>query len=136
VTSPGSGGPAGLDGVVRVGVAVGIPQPWGAELDHARAAAGDPMAPFIPSHVTLLGPTDVSATALPAIEDHLSTVAGRYAPFDVQIVTAEPAKVTAAMTAGHGAGIGDVRSAISRTPVYNTTCAWVASVAPLNAASR
>ena len=55
---------------------------------------------------------------------------------DVQNVTAEPATVTTAMTAGHGAGIGDVRSAISRTPVYSTTCAWVASVAPLNAASR
>jgi 2'-5' RNA ligase len=74
-----------LDGAIRVGVAIGIPQPWGGELDEARAAAGDPMAPFIPSHVTLLGPTDVPAATLPAIETHLSGVASEHSPFDVQL---------------------------------------------------
>jgi len=70
---------------IRVGVAIGIPQPWGAQLDRARAAAGDPMAPFIPSHVTLLGPTDIAPSALPAIESHLSAVASASAPFGVQL---------------------------------------------------
>jgi 2'-5' RNA ligase len=70
---------------VRVGVATGIPEPWGSRLDEARAAAGDPMAPFIPSHVTLLGPTDVPAGALPAIEDHLASVAPAFRPFPVQL---------------------------------------------------
>jgi len=73
------------DGALRIGVAIGIPQPWGGQLDHARAAAGDPMAPFIPSHVTLLGPTDVAGSALPDIEAHLSTVALAYPPFPVQL---------------------------------------------------
>jgi 2'-5' RNA ligase len=70
---------------IRVGVAIGIPQPWGAQLDRARAAAGDPMAPFIPSHVTLLGPTDVAASALSAIEAHLANVACAHAEFSVQL---------------------------------------------------
>ena len=70
---------------VRVGVAVGIPRPWGERLDRARAAAGDPMAPFIPSHVTLLGPTDVASSALPEIEAHLSAVAARHNAFRVQL---------------------------------------------------
>lgn len=70
---------------LRIGVAVGIPEPWGTQLDRARAAAGDPMAPFIPSHVTLLGPTDVPAAALPTIEKHLSDVAALHSPFPVQL---------------------------------------------------
>jgi 2'-5' RNA ligase len=70
---------------LRIGVAVGIPEPWAGQLARARAAAGDPMAPFIPSHVTLLGPTDVPSGALPAIEKHLSSVAARYSPFPVQL---------------------------------------------------
>src|ERR1700722_68837 len=55
---------------------------------------------------------------------------------DVQNVTAEPITVMAAMTAGHGAGIGDVRSAISRIRANRTTCNSVLPVEPLNAVSR
>ncbi len=70
---------------LRVGVAIGIPEPWGSVLDEARAAAGDPMAEFIPSHVTLLGPTDVPAQSLDDIDAHLERVAPRFAPFPVQL---------------------------------------------------
>lgn len=70
---------------LRVGVAIGIPEPWGSALDQARAEAGDPLAEFIPSHVTLLGPTDVSSSAMRAIEDHLWAVAPRFGPFPVQL---------------------------------------------------
>jgi 2'-5' RNA ligase len=41
------------------------------------------MAEFIPSHVTLLGPTDVPAGALPAIEAHLGRVASANTGFPV-----------------------------------------------------
>ena len=71
--------------VVRVGVAIGVPQPWGAELDAARARAKDPMAALIPSHVTLLGPTDVPAAALPEITAHLTGVAGSHHGFTLQL---------------------------------------------------
>src|SRR5205814_7402630 len=66
---------------VRVGVATGIPEPWGSALDRARADAGDPLAAFIPAHVTLLGPTDVAASSLSSIEAHLAAVAPRFRSF-------------------------------------------------------
>jgi 2'-5' RNA ligase len=71
--------------MLRVGVATGIPEPFGSALDRARADAGDPLAAYIPAHVTLLGPTDVPLVALGAIEDHLSRVAPRFGPFPVRL---------------------------------------------------
>lgn len=71
--------------LVRVGVAIGIPEPWGAELDRHRIASGDVMGPFIPAHLTLLGPTDVPEANLGAIEEHLAGVADRHPAFDVQL---------------------------------------------------
>ena len=71
--------------LVRIGVAIGIPQPWGGELDAARERAGDPLAALIPSHVTLLGPTDVPADALPQIEKHLAEVADGHHGFTIHL---------------------------------------------------
>jgi len=70
-----------------VGVAIGIPQPWGAELDAHRAWTGDPAAPMIPAHVTLLGPTVLPAGARvdSEIDRHLAAVALRCSPFGVQL---------------------------------------------------
>jgi 2'-5' RNA ligase len=70
---------------VRVGVAIGVPEPWGSRLDGSRAAIGDPLAAFIPAHVTLLGPTDVAGSALPDIEDHLARVAEGHREFPVRL---------------------------------------------------
>ena len=72
-------------GTVRVGVATGIPEPWGSRLDRARQEAGDPLAALIPAHVTILGPTDVDSSALAAIEDHLAAVAAGHRPFPVRL---------------------------------------------------
>ncbi len=70
---------------VRVGVAIGIPEPWASQLNESRAATGDPLAPFVPAHVTLLGPTDVDADALPSIERHLAEVAAGHQPYVVRL---------------------------------------------------
>ncbi|MEN3310514.1 MAG: hypothetical protein V7603_6716 [Micromonosporaceae bacterium] len=70
---------------MKVGVAIGIPEPWGSQLDKSRAATGDPLAPFVPAHVTLLGPTDVDPDALPAIERHLAGVANGQRPYVVRL---------------------------------------------------
>lgn len=70
---------------IKVGVAIGIPEPWGSELDRSRAATGDPLAPFIPAHVTLLGPTEVDPGALPSIESHLAAVAAGHQPYQVSL---------------------------------------------------
>ncbi|MBO0868256.1 MAG: 2'-5' RNA ligase family protein [Micromonosporaceae bacterium] len=72
-------------GTARVGVALAIPQPWGSQLDRHRAESGDPLAPYIPAHVTLLGPTDVAGDALPAIEAHLERVAAQHRPYPIHL---------------------------------------------------
>jgi 2'-5' RNA ligase len=69
----------------RIGVAIDIPEPWGSALTRRRAEAGDPQAAYTPAHVTLLGPTDVPAEALPAIERHLEKVAADQPPFVIQL---------------------------------------------------
>lgn len=73
--------------VRTIGVAVGIPEPWGSQLDAHRAAAGDPMARFIPAHLTLLGPTEVDDTPEIAtkIEHHLALAAAAHRPFQLHL---------------------------------------------------
>jgi 2'-5' RNA ligase len=70
---------------VRIGVAYGIPEPWGSRLDRCRAESGDPLAAYIPAHLTLLGPTDVPDDALPGIAAHLGSVAAAHHPYPVRL---------------------------------------------------
>jgi 2'-5' RNA ligase len=73
--------------VRTIGVAIGIPEPWGSQLDEHRAASGDPMAAFIPAHLTLLGPTEVDSAPEIAVkvEEHLASVAAAHHPFQVHL---------------------------------------------------
>lgn len=71
----------GLDEVVTIGVSISVPDPYGAQIQDARAGHGDPLARSIPTHVTLLPPTPVPVGALPAIEDHLRAAAAGHRPF-------------------------------------------------------
>ena len=73
--------------VRTIGVAVGIPEPWRSELDARRAAVGDPMAGFIPPHLTLLGPTEVdtSPETWRRVEKHLTSVAAANRPFQLHL---------------------------------------------------
>lgn len=68
-----------------IGVAIGIPEPWGAELDRQRAKAGDPGAGAIPPHVTLLPPTEIDDSDLAGVEEHLHSVAVRHQTFDLHL---------------------------------------------------
>ncbi|MFC8451325.1 2'-5' RNA ligase family protein [Kitasatospora sp. NPDC057223] len=77
-TLPAGGG---LPEVVTIGVSVSVPEPFGSEIQDARAGHGDPQARSIPTHVTLLPPTEVPAARLPEVEKHLAEVAGTHRPF-------------------------------------------------------
>ena len=68
--------------MATIGVAMSVPDPWGAELQEYRVALGDPAAAGIPTHITLLPPIDVEDDLLPGIQDHLREVAA-----DVQVFT-------------------------------------------------
>jgi len=69
------------DTVVTIGVAVPIPEPYGTELQKWRESFHDPMARAIPTHVTLLPPTEIHRADLTQIEDHLGKAAAAGHPF-------------------------------------------------------
>jgi len=73
------------DDQVRIGVALTVPEPYGSALQEARASFGDPLAPFIPPHITLLGPTVVDERDLDALGVHLAEVASRFRPFALHL---------------------------------------------------
>jgi 2'-5' RNA ligase len=70
---------------VRLGVAFDIPEPWGSQLTRRRVRAGDPLAKYVPAHLTLLGPTDVDRAALSGVEEHLATVAAEHPPYTLHL---------------------------------------------------
>lgn len=70
--------------MVTVGVAIAIPEPYGSELQGHRASFGDPQAHAIPTHVTLVPPTEV-ADDIEAIHTHLEQVAGRHQSFRLRL---------------------------------------------------
>ncbi|MER6114950.1 2'-5' RNA ligase family protein [Streptomyces sp. A0642] len=72
-------------GTVTLGVSIAVPEPYGSLLQERRASFGDPAAHGIPTHVTLLPPTEAEAAALPAIEAHLTTIATGGRPFPMRL---------------------------------------------------
>ncbi|MFH8795522.1 2'-5' RNA ligase family protein [Streptomyces sp. NPDC017941] len=72
-------------GTVTIGVSIAVPEPHGSLLQELRAGFGDPAAHGIPTHVTLLPPTEVDSGALPAIEQHLAAVAAACRPFPMRL---------------------------------------------------
>lgn len=70
-----------------IGVVVEVPEPFGSQLQAARARFGDELAEFVPTHVTLVPPTEVdpSPDHLAAIDEHLAVLARRHAPFTVHL---------------------------------------------------
>ena len=70
---------------VLIGVALAIPDPWGAEIEGWRESLGDPQASAIPAHITLLPPTRVRESELDAIREHLMLAASASEPFEVRL---------------------------------------------------
>jgi 2'-5' RNA ligase len=68
-----------------IGVAVAIPEPWATQLQDYRTGLGDAMAATIPTHITLMPPTEVSHDDLEKIEAHLTTVASEVSSFQVHL---------------------------------------------------
>ena len=89
-----------------VGVAITVPDPWGEQLQEQRAAFGDSLAWTIPTHVTLLPPTQIAAGRLAQVNDHLRTVASGVSAFDVVLsgtATFRPVSQTSFIVVGQGA---------------------------------
>lgn len=71
--------------MVTIGVAVAIPEPWATQLQDYRTAVGDATATSIPTHITLVPPTELAAAAVPEVEDHLADVAAGFDAFRVHL---------------------------------------------------
>ena len=72
-------------GTVTIGVSIAVPEPHGSQLQERRAGFGDAAAHGIPTHITLLPPTEVEASLLPAIETHLGEIAAAGRPFPMRL---------------------------------------------------
>jgi 2'-5' RNA ligase len=70
--------------VPTIGVAVAIPEPWATELQDYRMSVGDTTATMIPTHITLVPPTEVPGE-LEVIEEHLRAAAARATAFCVHL---------------------------------------------------
>ncbi|MEV7995191.1 2'-5' RNA ligase family protein [Streptomyces sp. NPDC086077] len=72
-------------GTVTIGVSIAVPEPHGSLLQQRRVGFGDAAAHGIPTHVTLLPPTEVDDAELPAVEAHLADVATAGRPFAMRL---------------------------------------------------
>ena len=68
-----------------IGVALPIPEPYGSELQAHRESFGDPLAASIPTHITLVPPTEIDDVHLTEVEKHLEEVASEGEAFCVHL---------------------------------------------------
>ena len=68
-----------------IGVALAIPEPWASQLQDYRTAIGDTTATMIPTHITLVPPTEVGDDDLVDIVKHLEEVAADFLGFGVHL---------------------------------------------------
>jgi 2'-5' RNA ligase len=71
--------------VPTIGVAVAIPEPWATELQDYRTAVGDRTATMIPTHITLVPPTEIDDVSMPDVEKHLEEVAAEVSAYCVHL---------------------------------------------------
>ncbi len=72
-------------GTSTIGVSIAVPEPYGSLLQQRRAGFGDPAAHAIPTHITLLPPTELDAAELPACRAHLAAVAAAGRAFPLRL---------------------------------------------------
>ncbi|WP_181766297.1 2'-5' RNA ligase family protein [Streptomyces albidus (ex Kaewkla and Franco 2022)] len=72
-------------GTVTLGVSIAVPEPHGSLLQQRRASFGDPAAHGIPTHITLLPPTEADPADRPEIEAHLARVAAAGRAFELRL---------------------------------------------------
>lgn len=66
-----------------MGIALPVPEPWGSLVREARIGYGEGRAEHIPTHITLLPPTETTADRLEDLLTHLTELARSSPPFPV-----------------------------------------------------
>lgn len=81
----GPGGPTGSNGTTTIGVAIAVPDPWGAQLQDYRTALGDQRAAGIPTHVTLVPPQGIGPADHAVVEQHLAEASTSNGAFRIHL---------------------------------------------------
>ncbi len=68
-----------------IGVSIAVPDPEGVALQDFRVDLGDASAKHIPTHITLVPPTEIPDENLAVITEHLAAVAVSQQPFVVRL---------------------------------------------------
>jgi 2'-5' RNA ligase len=71
--------------VPTIGVAIAIPEPWASELQDYRTSIGDATAAQIPTHITLIPPTELETADIEPVAEHLAAAASSVEPFDIHL---------------------------------------------------
>lgn len=66
-----------------VGVALPVPEPWGSYLQQLRVTYGEDRAQHIPTHITLMPPTQIEPDQVEPLREHLAGVAATHPTFEV-----------------------------------------------------
>ena len=66
-----------------IGVSIALPEPWATPLQEYRTSIGDLTAAQIPTHITLVPPTEVDD--VPAVEEHLAAASAGFAAFRIHL---------------------------------------------------
>ena len=108
-------------GTTTIGVSIAVPEPYGRLLQDLRAGFGDPAACAIPTHITLLPPTEVGRDELPGFGRHLAEVAGRGRPFVMRLEGTDSFRplspVVYVRVAEGGAACAQLQEAVRSGPV-------------------
>lgn len=71
--------------MMTIGVTIEVPEPLQSRLRRARVSFGDALGETVPAHITLLGPTEIAASSLDEVHEHLLDVASRAEAFPVEL---------------------------------------------------
>jgi 2'-5' RNA ligase len=71
--------------VPLIGVSIAVPEPCGPTLQEYRVGLGEDGARQIPTHITLVPPTELAETAVPDLVSHLEAAAAAHDPFGIHL---------------------------------------------------
>ena len=106
-----------------IGVAIPVPEPYGSLLRNKRAAFGDPMAKTVPSHVTLVAPTEVSASDIRVVSAALERTSATLPPFPMKLrgtATFRPISPVVFIAVSQGISYTEVLAKAVRTALGST----------------
>lgn len=113
--------PPGFIDSTTIGVAIAVPDPWGAQLQAYRTSLGDQRAAGIPTHVTVVPPQRIGPGDQAVVEQHLAEAAVGICAFRIHLRgtgTFRPVSPVVFVTLAEGiGGCEELASSVRRGPL-------------------